>query len=177
MARRLTLIPLATALVMAAAAAQADELPTRKAGLWEIRMAQQGAPLADMTIQHCTDETTDRKMTSSVQPMTQQSCAKQETRKTATGYVIDAVCEVAGMTTTSRSEITGDFNSAYTVKVTSHSDRPIPGLPKNASMTLEAKWVGACKDGQRPGDIVMPGGVKMNITDIDRLKALIPGAK
>ena len=33
------------------------EMPTRKAGLWEIKM--QPAPLPEMTMQHCTDETTD----------------------------------------------------------------------------------------------------------------------
>ena len=50
-------------------------------------------------------------------------CSKQDIQKTATGYVSDSVCGVAGMTITSHAEITGDFNSAYTVKSTSHSER------------------------------------------------------
>jgi hypothetical protein len=33
-------------------------------------------------------------------------------------------------------------------------------------MTIEAKWLGACKPGQKPGDIMMPGGMKMNIKDM-----------
>jgi hypothetical protein len=164
-------------IVAATSAAQAIDLPTRKAGLWELKMVRAGSTTPEITMQHCTDEATDKKMTSSFQPMANENCAKQDTKKTATGFVTDSVCEIAGMTMTSHSETTGDFNSAYSVHVTSHNDNPMPGLPKDSSMTLEAKWLGVCKDGQKPGDIVMPGGIKMNIVDIEKLKALMPKSK
>ncbi|MBI5132243.1 MAG: DUF3617 family protein [Rhodopseudomonas palustris] len=164
-------------LLAAATTAQALDLPTRKPGLWELKMVRPGSAIDDVAMQHCTDEATDKKMNSSFQPMSNEVCSKQDTQKTATGYVTDAVCNIAGMTTTSHSEITGDFNSAYSVKVTSQHDKPPPGVPKNATMTLEAKWLGPCKDGQKPGDIVMPGGIKMNIADIEKLKALMPKPK
>jgi hypothetical protein len=168
---RFWLLPL---LLAPATAAQAIDLPTRKPGLWELKMQRAGASGDDITMQHCTDETTDKKMTSAVQPMATESCTKQDIQKTATGYVNDAVCNIAGMTSKSHAEINGDFNSAYTVKVTTQNENPLPGVPKTANMTLEAKWLGACKDGQKPGDIVMPGGIKMNIADMEKLKALIP---
>jgi hypothetical protein len=150
------------------------ELPTRKAGLWELRMMRAGSPTPDMTMQHCTDEATDKLMTSSLSPMAKQNCAKNETEKTATGYTTESVCSFGGATMTSHSEVTGDFNSAYAVKVTSHSDNAPAGMPKDNSMTLEAKWLGACKPDQRPGDVVMPGGFKMNIVDMEKLKSLLP---
>ena len=78
--------------------------------------------MPDMTMQHCTDETTDKEMNNSFSPMAKQICSKQDIQKTATGYVSDSVCSVAGMTIKSHAEITGDFNSAYTVKSTSHSE-------------------------------------------------------
>ncbi|PPQ41783.1 DUF3617 domain-containing protein [Rhodopseudomonas palustris] len=160
------------------AAAGAIELPTRKAGLWELKMARPGGGAAsDITILHCTDEATDKRMTSSLQPMANETCSKQETQKTATGYVTDSVCDIAGMNTTSHAVVTGDFNSAYTVEVTSNTDKPLPGLPKEGHMTLQAKWLSPCKEGQKPGDIVMPGGLKMNIVDIEKLKALLPKSK
>ena len=77
--------------------------------------------MPDMTMQHCTDATTDKQMSTSFSPG-KEICAKQDIQKTATGYVSDSVCTVAGMTITSHAEITGDFNSAYTVKSTSHSE-------------------------------------------------------
>jgi hypothetical protein len=70
--------------------------------------------------------------------------------------------------------VTGDFNSAYSVKVTSHSDNAPAGAPRDADMTLQAKWLGACAADQKPGDIVMPGGFKMNITDMEKLKGMMP---
>jgi len=80
------------------------------------------------------------------------------------------------MSITSHAEITGDFNSAYTVKSTSHSERGPTGTARDSTTTIEAKWLGACKPDQKAGDIMMPGGMKMNIKDMEKLKALIPKA-
>jgi hypothetical protein len=163
--------------VASATAASAVELPTRKAGLWEIKMLRDGATAPTMTTQHCTDEATDKKLTASAQPMANDACTKQETQKTATGFVTDSICTMVGMKMTSHAETIGDFNSAYTVKMTSHVDNPIPGMPKDSATTIEAKWLGACKSDMKPGDIVMPGGMKMNIVDMEKLKALMPKSK
>ena len=158
--------------------AGADDLPIRKAGLWEIKMARTGSPLPDMTMQHCTDETTDKDMNNMVSPMAKQICSKQDVQKTATGYVSDSLCSVAGVSIASHSEINGDFNSAYTVTTTSHSDLGNKGAPRDTVTKIEAKWLGVCKPDQKPGDIVMPGGgFKLNVKDVDKLKALLPGAK
>jgi hypothetical protein len=151
------------------------ELPLRKAGLWEMKVLRSGSPAPDMTMQHCTDATTDKQMSTSFSPG-KETCAKQDIQKTATGYVSDTVCSVAGMTITSHAEITGDFNSAYTVKSTSHSERGSGGAVRDSSTSIEAKWLGACKADQKPGDIVMPGGMKMNILELDKLKAMMPKA-
>jgi hypothetical protein len=168
------LSPLAVALLLGAAPALAVEVPIRKAGLWELKMLRTGSPAPEMTMQHCTDETTDKKMTTALSPMAKQNCSKNDTQKTATGYVTDSVCSYGGTTTTSHSEVTGDFNSAYSVKVTSHNDNAPAGAPRDTSMTLEANWLGACAADQRPGDIVMPGGFRMNVTDMEKLKGLMP---
>jgi len=125
-------------------------------------------------MQHCTDETTDKAMTDAASPMAKDMCPKQDLQKTATGYVSDSVCKVGGMSITSHSETTGDFNSGYTVKSTSHSEGGPSGAPRDTTTTIEAKWLGACKPDQKPGDIVMPGGFKMNVKDMQKLKGLLP---
>jgi hypothetical protein len=156
-----------------ALAASAVELPTRKAGLWEMKMVRTGSPLPDMTMQHCTDETTDKAMSSSFSPMSKDACSRNDIQKTATGYTTDSVCTVGGISVTSHSETSGDFNSAYAVKVTSHSQGG-PSGPRDTTMTVEAKWLGACKADQKPGDILMPGGRKMNVKDMEKLKTMAP---
>ena len=162
------------ACVAAPLAASADELPTRKPGLWEIRMLDSATKAAGMTMQQCTDAATDKDMTSNLSPMAKQSCSRHEVRKTAAGYMTDAVCTVNGMSMTSHSDVTGDFNSAYTVQVTSKTSGTPSGVPRETTMTVEAKWLGPCKPDQKPGDIVMPGGFKINITDMQKLKGLLP---
>ena len=154
--------------------AGAVELPLRKAGLWEMKMVRSGSPMPEMTMQHCTDETTDKEMATSFSPMSKEVCSKRDIQQTATGYVTDSVCSVAGASMTSHSDIVGDFNSAYTVKTTAHSDHGVAGI-KDATTTIEAKWLGACKPDQKPGDIVMPGGFKLNVKDAEKLKGLVPG--
>jgi hypothetical protein len=159
--------------LLPAADAEAVDLPTRKAGLWEMKMVRTGGSVPDMTMQHCTDATTDKQMSTSFSPG-KETCAKQDIQKTATGYVSDSVCSVAGMTITSHAEITGDFNSAYSVKSSSHSEGGPSGVPRDSTTTIEAKWMGACKADQKPGDIVMPGGRTMNVKEMERMKGLMP---
>src|SRR6267154_4997765 len=154
--------------------AAAVELPVRKAGLWEMKVLRTGSPAPDMTMQYCTAATTDKEMSTAFSPVGKDVCSKQDIQKTATGYVSDSVCGIAGMSITSHAEITGDFNSGYTVKSTSHSERGPTGAPRDSTTTIEAKWLGACKPDQKAGDIMMPGGMKMNVKDMEKLKAMIP---
>ena len=154
--------------------AGAVEMPIRKPGLWEMKVLRTGSSLPEMTMQHCTDETTDKEMSTTFSPMAKEMCSKQDIQKTATGYVSDSVCKVGAMSITSHSDINGDFNSGYTVKSTSHNEGGPANVPRDSTTTVEAKWLGACKADQKPGDIVMPGGMKMNVKDMEKLKALIP---
>lgn len=164
--------------MLPAGGAFAVELPVRKAGLWDIKMVRTGSSMPDMAMQHCTDPTTDKDMNNMASPLAKQSCSKQDIQQTATGYATNSVCNIGGVAISSHSEIVGDFNSAYTVTTTSHSDRGGGTPPRDTVTKLEAKWVGACKPDQKPGDIVMPGGgFKLNVKDADKLKSLLPSAK
>jgi len=175
MMRRLLLFCLGGCLLalVAVASADADDLPVRKAGLWEMKLVRVGSALPEMTMQHCTDETTDKDMNNMVSPMAKQICSKQEVQKTATGYISDSVCSLGGGSLTSHSEIVGDFSSGYRVTTVSHSDKG-PANLRDSTTKIEAKWLGDCKPGQKPGDIVMPGGFKLNVKDAEKLKGLLP---
>jgi hypothetical protein len=174
MMRRLLSLSLGAGLLALSPAALAEDLPLRKAGLWEMKIVKVGGSVPEMTMQHCTDATTDKEMNNSVSPLAKQICSKQDIQKTATGYVTDSVCSVAGVSMTTHAEISGDFNSAYTVTSTTHSDKGLTGKPLDAATKIQAKWLGDCQPGQKPGDILMPGGFKLNVKDAEKLKNLIP---
>ncbi|MEW6642550.1 MAG: DUF3617 family protein [Pseudomonadota bacterium] len=166
---------LAVAMMSAAvpALAHGEELPTRKAGLWELKMEMAGGMLPAMTMQQCTDETTDKAMTTSFGPMQKDSCSRNDVQKTSTGFTVDSECSAGGMALSSHAEISGDFNSAYTVKVTSHHTGGPAAMPRDNNMTVQARWLGACMSDQKPGDMIMPGGMKMNIRDLQAMKNMM----
>jgi Protein of unknown function (DUF3617) len=156
--------------------ALALDLPARKAGLWEIKMAFEGRNLPAQSMEHCIDAETDKLMNSIGGNMRQDMCSKQDVQKSGDTIVVDSVCKVGPATTTSHAVVTGDFNSAYTVKVTSKREGgpAVPGMPAEgtANMTIEAKWLGACKADQKPGDMIVAGR-KINIRDMQNM---LPGA-
>lgn len=173
MRRFVSILSAVTLLSAVSAIADPIEMPARKPGLWEMKiLGSSGTPR--MTMQHCTDESTDKFMNTAFSPMAKEMCSKNEMTKTATGYVTDSVCNIGGTTSTSHAEITGDFNSAYTMKMTSQSEGGTKGAARDTTMQLEARWLGSCKPGQKPGDIMMPGGMKMNVKDLEKMKAMRP---
>src|ERR1700709_975082 len=108
MTRQLFSFRIAAGVLLAALpalAASAEELPTRQAGLWELKMLRAGSPTPEITMEHCPAETTDKAMPTSLSPMAKQNCTRNDTQKTATGYVTDSVCSYGGATMTSHSEV------------------------------------------------------------------------
>jgi hypothetical protein len=163
------------ALGAATAFAQAPELPTRKAGLWEITMKSEGSPTTT-NMQQCTDEATDKAMNTMFNGPGQSVCTQQSLQKSGNTITIESTCAIGNMKTASRAVFVGDFNSAYTVQVASKSEGTImPGMPANgeSKVSVEAKWAGPCKAEQKPGDMVMPGGIKMNIADLQKFRNMM----
>src|SRR6185437_14616709 len=167
MRRRLTSVAI---YVLSASSAFASDLPTRKAGLWELKMEFQGRNLPIQLMQQCTDAATDQLMTLNFGGAAERNCQKRDVHNSGGTITVDSVCSFGDATTTSHAVVSGDFNSAYTVQINStrQGGRPIPGaLPGGEShMTIAAKWLGLCVAGQRPGDVMMGNGMKMNVLDL-----------
>ena len=51
---------------------------------------------------------------------------------------------------------TGAFDTGYRMESKITFDPPMRGM-RESSMTIEAKWLGPSKPGQRPGDVSMKG--------------------
>ena len=149
------------------AEAQADELPARKPGLWEVRTSI-GDNSRVLGVQQCIDAATDQLLQSSAGPFSASLCQAREVKRSEGLITIDSHCTVGGKTGTAHAVISGSFESAYTMTVTAEGG----GLPP-AKMTIQGKWLGACAAGQQPGDVIMPGGAKVNILELQK-RALAP---
>ena len=163
---------------LAATPAAAQDLPTRKPGLWEMKMVFEGRSIPAQQIRQCTDQATDKLMHANFGGAAQDICPEKNIQKSGDTITVDATCKFGGgaMTTTSHAVITGSFDSAYTVKVTSKKvgGPPIPGAAPGGEtkMTIEAKYIGPCEANQKPGDIIMSNGMTMNVKDMPKVPGM-----
>ena len=172
------LLIIVAAAMLTAAPAFALDMPTRKAGLWEIKMAFEGRNLPAQVIRQCVDAATDKLMNANFGGSTQDACSKKDIKNSGGTMTVDSVCKFGEVTSTSHAVVTGSFDSAYTVNVTTtrQGGPAMPGVAPGAAshMTIESKRLGACEAGQKPGDIIMGNGIKMNILDLPKMGGAPP---
>ena len=159
-------IGVASGMLLASPAFAADA-PARKPGLWEVKTAIEGQGRA-VTVQQCIDAATDQMLQSSAGPFSAPLCTGREVTKSDAGMTIDTHCSFNGKAANAHAVVSGSFDSAYTMTVTSEG-ADLPAM----TMTSEGKWLGACAAGQQPGDVVMANGVKVNIPELQK-RALAP---
>jgi Protein of unknown function (DUF3617) len=166
----LSAMPLITFLLVllsvATAAAASFDLPKRKSGLWEMKIVNAQAK-GTHAVQQCIDEKTDDLMKKELSENRQPQCSKNEMRKEGEQIVVESVCKVQNSTVKTRAIFTGHFDSAYRADIKSSYEPPVAGMKEVAS-TIEAKRLGPCKAGQKPGDIVVPGMPNINMDAMRR---------
>jgi len=151
------------------------DLPPRKPGQWEMSIQVDAGGMAPQVIRMCIDAETGKLLNNKVGGMASQMCSRQEQKKDGDAIVLESDCRVGDMTTSSRTVVTGDFNSAYTMKSDvqmggSNATRSVqaagPKGPMTQQTTIEAKHLGDCAEGMKPGDIDLGEGRKMNVRDM-----------
>lgn len=136
------------------------DMPKRKSGLWDLSM-QLEASAAPMRMQQCVDEKSDDLMQQQSQQHTQAKCSKNTVEKSGNRITTESVCKLRETTATTKAVFTGDFTSAYRGEIHSSFSPPTHGM-KESKQIIDAKWLGPCKPGQKPGDVMMPGREKIN---------------
>jgi len=139
--------------VLGTVPAFAEELPQRRPGLWESRST---SAEGETSAKQCVGPGTDRAMLGG---MTGAACAKMEVTKTATGYAVATECAIGQIKAVGNSVVTGDFQTSVRTEGTTR----LTGMPGQAGtverkLVVEAKRLGECGPGQKPGDIIMPDG-------------------
>jgi hypothetical protein len=150
-------------LTLVAPLALAQEMPARKAGLWQLSMTVSGAPAQN--IRHCIDEKTDKQMQQLGQGMDRNACSRNEWRQDGDRYIGESECRFGPSTTTTKTVFQGDFSKSYKGEIEGRIDPPMGGMSQTRT-TITARWVGACPAGWKPGDMEMPGGMgRINVND------------
>jgi len=145
-----------------ATGAVAGDMPKRKAGLWEMHTQMDGMP-GGPPIQMCVDPASDNLMQQ--QAREKPDCSTMDVKTGAGRTTIHSVCRMQGTTVTMDAVYTGKFESGYKADMKMRYNPPLQGMSE-AHMTQEGKWLGPCKPGQKPGDIIMPGRGDFNMNEM-----------
>lgn len=165
------IVTISLAAVSSLALAQGN-LPQRKSGLWEMTTqaettrAGKGGP---MTMQMCIDQKSDTQWVQMGSGMQKDTCSKQDYKIEKSQITVDSICKVGQSTATTKTVITGNYDSAYRVESQSTYEPPMAGR-KEGKVVMDVKWLGPCKAGQRPGDMIMPNGMTMNMNDMMKMQ-------
>lgn len=144
-------MPLALLMAGAATTTSAVELPTQKAGLWQVTMQSQRMPGGPRSYQLCQDAAFIAAAKASAETMMKKNCSsKSSVRKVGDTWISDADCTMSGMHIVSHSVTTIHGDDLYHAEITSTMDSA-KGGKKTDVMTMDNKWLGACKAGQKAG--------------------------
>ena len=149
-----------------APSAAAVAIPARTPGLWEQKVTSRGMTQATRI---CLDKAAEARFAWWGQNAGQGACSHTRvTPRSGGGWSFASSCDMGenGKTET-RGEVTGDFAKAYKVSAESTiSGARAQSMNGTHAMTLEASWQGPCPAGMRPGDMILPGGMTINVLQI-----------
>jgi len=151
-----------------AGAGLAADYPPRKPGLWETSVqtdAKGSEKMGPLVSQQCIDAASDKALREMGMGMSQGMCSKQDMRSEGGRLVVDSVCKIGNTIATTHGVISGDFSSSYRMEMTSTYNPPMMGRSGGASV-IAARWLGPCKSDQKPGDVIMSNGMKMNMLEM-----------
>ncbi len=152
-----------------------QDFPRRKPGLWEINTSSRQAAQGSTRVQMCIDENTND-LVQQQGLATKDGCSRHDMKRNGSEIVVDSVCRLGETTATTHSVFTGSFDSLYKVETRSSYDPPLMGM-REGHAVIEAKWLGACKPDQKPGDMILGNGMKININDTRTTPAASPAPK
>jgi hypothetical protein len=161
--RPLSLLLLALAGASLVGSALAADTPKRKTGLWEINTQMEGMPSVG-AMQQCIDKNTDDVMQQRAKKE-KPDCSVMDVKPQGNKVTLHSVCKFEGTTATTDAVFIGAFDSAYKGDMKIRYNPPMHGVSES-KMSMEAKWLGPCKLGQKPGDVIMPNMKGMNINEI-----------
>ena len=157
-------VGLASGLAAVAAHAEAD-FPKRKAGLWEVRGVSAQASGLPPT-QFCVGDATDSASSHLDRSVGERgACSLGAFRRAGTAWLAESVCRETRTTVTSRAIASGDFESEYRIDTVVSYDPPLAGVRREDKEAIVARHLGPCANGQKPGDMVIPGMGTLNMVD------------
>jgi hypothetical protein len=143
-------VPIAMLMLAAFTPSSAVELPIQKPGLWQITMTSASMPGGSRTYSMCQDATSIAAGKAIADAHLQKDCSRHDLRKDGNTWIADMECTFSGLHDVSHSVTTVHGDDAYHTEMTSSTGSPGQGKAATV-MTIDNKWLGPCKPGQKVG--------------------------
>ena len=145
-----------------AASAQGADPPILKSGLWEVLRTSTQQPERKIQTMMCLDDSVQAQMRDFGMGAAKEMCAQTVPSIEGNRMTVTATCKLGQTTLKSSAVTTFNGNTSYHMDSSATYDPPL-GTMKDMKMSIDAKWVGACKPGQQPGDITLETGQTVNV--------------
>lgn len=144
----------------------APRLPERKAGLWELATTMdEGLGPRDQTLTLCVDADMEHNTVQASAVEHAQQCSKYEVTREGDKTIVDMSCQYASRHVVSRTEMSGDFQSAMSVKIESTTSGEQSGqtVVVKRTITQTGKYLGASCGDLIGGEAKGPDGVRVMV--------------
>lgn len=152
------------------AAEPLPDLPLRKAGLWDVKTeSDEGAGPRQQRLTMCIGEELERSSVISSGIENRANCSQYAVKKLAGSTIVDATCAYDQRQVTNHTELSGDFETSFAVKVVSTTAGKAPrsqgGQPINVHRTIlqEGKYLGESCGDLNAGEAKTADGAKVTV--------------
>lgn len=141
------------------------DFPRRRPGLWEVRNSaseQLGLPPVHFCVGEQTD-TAERHLDRLVGK--KGACTAGPFKRSGINWVAESVCKDSRTTVVNQSIASGDFETRYRIDILVFYSPPLANNKREDREFIEARYLGACPDNQKTGDLTIPGLGVLNMQD------------
>ena len=142
------------------------QLPLRKAGKWEQKTTMdEGGKKHEQALTICIDGNMERNTALASNADHKSQCSKYEVKKDGDKVVIDATCKMNGRDVESRTEMSGDFQNAFDVKISSTTSgiQDLHSISIARVIEQQGKYLGESCGDLKAGEAMGTDGTKLMV--------------
>lgn len=148
------------------AAAEPARMPERKAGLWHMTTTMDegnGAVTQDLTM--CVDARMERLTVSASAEEHGKQCARYDIARRGEATVVEMSCQFSGRQVESKTEMSGDFQSAFAVKIesTTSGEQDAQSVSVKRTIQQTGTYLGADCGDLSGGEAKGPDGTRVMV--------------
>jgi hypothetical protein len=159
----------ASAFAAAAIAAPPAAIPPLRPGLWEATTVSAGRPQPRPAMTRmCLDQQTQRHVLDQLTLAMPRMCSRNQAAMRGGRFVTDSSCTFGASTIEGRTETTFFRDTGYRTEVVGRVGPTGQAAPIQKAV-IDARYAGTCPKGMKPGDMVLPNGLTLNLVQMSAM--------